>query len=273
MRRFLVCALALLLISILTGTADEADFTYVSLEDGGIAITNYSGGEAHLTIPGTIDGCEVRGIASAAFVGCDRLLSVVIPEGVRSLGSGAFADCSSLQTVDIPASLTEVGANPFLYCVSLYDIRVDDDNPALRAEGGVLFDESSSRVVCYSAANRSAGYALPEGTRIIGDAAFFGCSSLSVIELPDGLEQVGSNAFSFCASLCGIEMPSSVECFGAYAFSDCASLYRIEIPEGVSSIPEGMFSGCGELKEVVLPATVIAIGEGAFEESTSVRWQ
>jgi hypothetical protein len=50
-------------------------------------------------------------IPNNAFAGCDKLESVIIPDGVSEIGEGAFADCTSLSRIAIPKDLREIEDN------------------------------------------------------------------------------------------------------------------------------------------------------------------
>ena len=53
-------------------------------------------------------------IGNGAFINCDRLKSITIPEGVTKIEDNAFWDCDSLATVVLPASLNSIGKKAFL---------------------------------------------------------------------------------------------------------------------------------------------------------------
>jgi hypothetical protein len=52
-----------------------------------------------LVIPATIGGNPVTSIGHGAFIGCPRLTSITIPDGVSSIGIAAFYHCRSLTAV------------------------------------------------------------------------------------------------------------------------------------------------------------------------------
>ena len=64
-------------------------------------------------------------------------------------------------------------------------------------------------------------YKIKDGTRVIGDNAFWGCEYLTSIEIPDSVKSIGNLAFNFCKSLTSIEIPDSVKSIGNIAFSGC----------------------------------------------------
>ena len=55
-------------------------------------------------------------IGSGAYIHCEKLKSINIPEHVIRIEDNVFEDCDSLQTVVLPASLTYIGNHAFSYC-------------------------------------------------------------------------------------------------------------------------------------------------------------
>ncbi len=70
----------------------------------------------HVVIPDSFEGVPVTDIDAMAFYGCDRIESVVVPDGVGSIGDYAFYGCSSLASVSLPESVTNVGIHAFGVC-------------------------------------------------------------------------------------------------------------------------------------------------------------
>ena len=144
----------------MTAQAESDDFEYEENESG-ITITDYWGDETEITIPGEIDGKKVTAIGDRAFLKCDSLTSITIPEGVTCIGDDTFLSCSSLTSITLPKSLRAIGDFAFSGCSSLTSIT------------------------------------LPEGLTYIGDAAFTDCSSLRSITIPKSVTSIEGNMVFF----------------------------------------------------------------------------
>lgn len=85
-------------------------------------------------------------VAPRAFLGCQEITSVIIPEGVTALYGDAFCYCSKLNSVTLPSSITYIGEYAFddcdVLCEVYYAGTVDDkaeiviekeNNPLLQA--------------------------------------------------------------------------------------------------------------------------------------------
>lgn len=66
-----------------------------------------------MTIPGTINGFPVTGIADEAFLNCVSVTNVTIVSGVTHIGNSAFEACTSLTGVTIPGSVATLGEYAF----------------------------------------------------------------------------------------------------------------------------------------------------------------
>jgi hypothetical protein len=72
---------------------------------------------------------------------------------------------------------------------------------------------------------------VPEGVTSIGDAAFWGCSSLTSVTIPEGVTSIGGLAFNGCSSLTSVTIPAGVTSIGNWAFRDCSRLQQLLLNE------------------------------------------
>ena len=179
------------------------------------------------------------------------------------------------------------------------EITEDELKEAFIDEWGVKYSKDGRKLLEAPKELRG-GYFVKEGTRIICNSAFAGCS-LSNIAIPNSVTYIGNGAFSRCSSLSNIVIPKSVICLNGNPFSDwegmleCLSpnfIYegdvlfnkdkseivsfrnqKIEsyiIPDSVTSIGDDAFCGCSSLSNIVIPNGVTSIGEGAFMNCSSL---
>ncbi len=139
-------------------------------------------------------------------------------------------------------------------------------------------------------------FAIPEGTKKIGDFAF-ARSGLTSITIPEGVTHVGYGAFYHCDNLNQVTLPASIEEIEPEAFEKTGWIENwkksgsgtfftagkglllayngnesaVTIPEGVRIIAPGVFAEHAEIKSVVLPDSLETIGEGAFEACSGLK--
>ena len=174
---------------------------------------------AGITIPES-----VTAIGNRTFSNCYMLAGITIPESVTAIGDRAFSDCWNLEKIAIHQNVEEIVDNPFQRCNSELEIAVDSGNERFEVKDGVLFDKKEKRLITALGKEK---YEVPEGTKIIGDYAFYECSELSEINIPEGVTAIGAEAFYDCYRLTEITIPESVTDIGAEAFAYCGSLTAV----------------------------------------------
>ena len=174
------------------------------------------------------------------FAECDKLKSVVIPEGVTRIAPNAFSSCANLETITLPSTLISIGDHAFDNCDGISKIE------------------------------------FPEGLKKIEAYAFSSCDLIEEIQLPDGLTSVGLRAFEKCKNLASVNYPKgwvespTYSYNNGYAFAECPKITEITIPEGVTKLAPYALSGCASLKKVTLPDTLTSIGDHAFKGCTGL---
>ena len=134
---------------------------------------------------------DVTTIGSDAFVDCDSLTSITIPDSVTTIGGSAFHYCNRLTSVTIPDSVTTIGEYAFFDCSRLTSVTI------------------------------------PDGVTTIGNNAFYHCSRLTSVTIPDSVTTIGEAAFCECDSLTSVTITDSVTTIGEYAFAYCYNLTNV----------------------------------------------
>ncbi|MBR4327659.1 MAG: leucine-rich repeat domain-containing protein [Bacteroidales bacterium] len=149
----------------------------------------------------------VTTIASCAFLGCENLTEITIPDHVEVIGLSAFEKCVNLTSVYISANVREIQGCAFSTCYKLQKFEVDTNNKYFTSIDGVLYNHDKTRLI--SCPNRSE-YTIPSSVKIIGEYAFQGCKSLTSVTIPNSVEIIEDGAFSDCDGLTSIDIPQSV---------------------------------------------------------------
>ncbi|MBR3583917.1 MAG: leucine-rich repeat domain-containing protein, partial [Kiritimatiellae bacterium] len=137
------------------------------IASNGIAtITGADPSTGALEIPSTLGGCHVARIGDGAFLGCDRLTAVRIPDSVVSIGASAFISCTQLEEIEMPPYLAEIGDDAFRGCESAF-----------------------------------VSLELGESIESLGVRAFAGCSSLREARLDCRVESLPAGLFEGCENL------------------------------------------------------------------------
>ena len=182
-------------------------YRYHILEDH-IAIIKYIGNEQNVTIPSMIKGKPVRIIEKEAFMDCELIREINIPEKVIFIGESAFKNCKNLIHINIPSKVSIISSNMFCNCTALS--RID-------------FAE--------------------RGINSVGTGVFVNCKAISKISFPATVKSLGANMFCGCNNLKTIEIPEGVTQIHSRFVSNCPNLRRIIIPKSVKNIHPNAFLG------------------------------
>ena len=228
----------------------EKVYEYSVLEDGTAEITGADKGITEALIPEELDGYRVVSIGYGAFMDCDRLKSVEIPEGVKDIGYRAFGNCTELETVNIPDSVVSIGKTAFTACWSLKAIEISPDHPAFAHTNDMLIRKEDGVVVTHTTINVKL-CEIPEGTTAIEEEAFNN-SRMTYVTIPSDVTTIGSCAFDECRNLLQVVIPVGVKKIESQAFMGCRGLRQIIIPATAWEIGDGVFNNCGELVSIVV---------------------
>ena len=238
---------------------DSKWFKFTLLYDGsGYSVSKCDGYDVNtypteIVIPKTYNGEPVTSIGNYAFVGCDSLTSVTIPDSVTSIGEWAFYSCSGLTSVTIPESVVYIGNDAFRGCSGLESISVSKGNTRYYSNGNCLIETETKTLIlgCKNSIIPSDG-----SVTSIGEDAFYGCSSLTGVTIPDSVTSIGDDAFRDCIGLTSITIGNGVTSIGVGAFDGCSELTSVTIPNSVTSIGEYAFGGCSGLTTINYNGTI-----------------
>jgi hypothetical protein len=107
----------------ITVTAEfESETSDYSFDEASGTLQKYYGEGGNVTIPSNINGVDVKSIGDEAFMYCDDLTGITVPEGVTLIDRGAFAGCTSLSGISLPDSLAEISDGAFYGCTEFESI-------------------------------------------------------------------------------------------------------------------------------------------------------
>ena len=156
--------------------------------------------EAKVTISGSYTvPWYIEHIADEAFLNCDSLTEVILPDGLRIIGNNAFERCGSLQSITIPEGVTTIGDEAFYDCSSLTSIEVPGSvtsfgQDVIHKTAYYENDENWQNDVLYLGdiliecdSSVSGVFEVRKGTKIIASNAMKDVKKVTKIILPDTL--------------------------------------------------------------------------------------
>ena len=208
------------------------------------------------------------GSGGQLYLNNEKLVHVVIPDGVTAIGKWSFYGCKSIESIVIPDSVTSIGSSAFGGCSSLNSVYIED----IAKWCAFNFANDSANPCCpgggqlYLNGEKLVNVVIPDGVTSIGNYTFYKCSSIESITIPIGVQTIGEWAFRDCSSLVSVTIPEGVTSIGRCAFYGCNSLGAITIPNSMKTIDEFAFKYCGSLESIVIPNGVQVIGREAFAD-------
>ena len=185
-------------------------------------------------------------INNSAFVNCNGLERILIPDSVTTIGAEAFYGCTSLAIIMIPDSVTNIGGYAFNGCSGLTSITGSATNVIAVARQA----KPTSFVVNITSGN------------IIDNYAFSECTGLTSIAIPDSVTSIGYSAFFGCKELTSVTIGKGITNIGDYAFYNCIGLKDVTFSDSVTSIGKNAFYNCQKLTSVTIPDSVTNIEIG-----------
>lgn len=217
--------------------------------------------------------------ASHLFVNGNKIIDLIIPDGITEIKDWVFAYMTGLKSVKMPASVTTIGARAFLGCNSLYDVTLSENLTAIGLAAfyqtnllSIDFPESLKTIDEGAFSETPLGVVeIPDGVENMGKMAFKDCKELESVVIGNGLKTIPERAFDRCSELRSVTFGNSMEKIMEYAFQLCTDLREVVIPNSVTTIGDGAFISCANLETLELPSGLTSIGKYAFNECSSLK--
>lgn len=255
------------------------------------------------------EGAAPEAISDYAFLNCDSLSAITLPNSIKSLGTGAFYDCDTLKSVTLPTGITKIAKQTFYHCGFLQSITIPQSVTEIEAEAFAACSKLTAislpsalttiGIGCFHSTGLTS-ITLPEGITTI-EPGMFGSSKLKSAKLPKSLKQITNNsgsytlgnlpneysnfrkyismyrydsgAFQNCKELETIDLNgAALTVLGDYTFGECDKLRNIDLTvTKLEEIPTYAFYSCDSLQAVTFPATLKNIGKEAFNYCKKIR--
>lgn len=217
------------------------------VKDGYATVLYGIKGSESITVPATLNGYEVKAVASNAFANYDNLISVRIDAVLNGLDKTVFAGCVALEEISVAGWSADAVVASDAFADTVYG-----QSRNLIVLGGKLIvynnykaDEEKGITTVVTAADL-------EGITVI-PAGIFAGKNVSEIYFADSVVAIEAGAFENCASLTTVDF-NKVLTIGDNAFSR-SGLVSATLTS-VTYLGDGVFSGASSLESVIIPGEV-----------------
>ncbi len=204
----------------------------------------------------------------------DKIINVIVGEGITMIDYALFKDLKELKSVSLPESLEAILPIAFQNCEKLTEINIPKNLSLIKLKA---FDNTAwlknkldeNPLVIVNDIVIDGRYCkgdieISDGIVSIGTCAFENAAEITSVKIPDSVTSIGSYAFVNCTSLKSVDLPNNLTQISDLCFGNCSSLESINIPESVEFIKQEAFFGCTSLKEIEIPKNVEYIDEYAL---------
>lgn len=140
------------------------------------------------------------------------------------------------------------------------------DGSTLTITGSGVMDNytESSPAPWYAYRSEILSLSLPDGLTRIGSRAFAECTGLSVVNIPGSVQIIDEAAFLGCSGMTMLTLNEGLRTIGVCAFEQCESLADLRLPNSLINLEDHAFYMCKGLSYVTIPGAVRTIGSGVF---------
>lgn len=216
---------------------------------------------------------SVKTIENLAFVGCDKLTTVVFcgcPTSVATgLSTHIFKELTNLERVVYPETYTPPTYLFQMYFLSVLKFTFNPDECVV-TDNGEIFSKNRESLYFVPYAQVQ-DYKIPSSVKKLENVFFK--TEITDVEIPDNVEEIGTDTFRSCKNLTQMPIGKNVKIIGYNAFWGAGLTGDLVIPEGIEKIEYQAFSET-QINKVTLPNSLKEIGTSTFsrcEELTSVN--
>ena len=239
----LLTTIAVLLCSVMAHAydfyVDGIYYNILSTTDLTVEVTygdkNYSG---NIIIPSTFNynskTLTVTKIGENAFLNCDSVTNVIIPNSVTTIEVESFSGCTSLSSIIIPNSVTNINCFAFYRCDSLKHIHIENSDSTMYITSksyytSCLFNNCPLETLYL-------GRNIHYNTTKSEYSPFYNQERLTSIIISNNVTHINPSLFVGCSNLKSINIPNSITTIDDNAFDNCTKLKKLHIEDGETTL-------------------------------------
>ena len=208
-----------------------------------------------LTTINFANNSQLQSIGPKAFLGCNNLTTVNLPNTANTIGTQAFQNCTNLQTINLKG-VSYIGDAAFNNAFIA-------QNDALAQANPVSLDLTSAQYIGVGAFDSSVWTSTPTGggspEQVLPGTAADGSHTITEAQ---NLSKISSVSFS-----------KPLTTLSAYAFNGANYLTAADLSNctSLAAVGNNAFSGTQNLASVKFSNTIDTIGNNAFSGATSLK--
>lgn len=169
---------------------------------------------------------NLKHIGVDAFIDCDNLTEIILPEGLTYLNSFSFAYCDKLKKVTLPSTLERFTANPFQDSQKIETFEITKNGEHVAVIDNFLISLDDGRLISYPAGAKEKDVTIPASVKIIERESFYNQKQMKTLMIPEGVEAIRYRSFMGCKNLKKVYLPQSITNIDRSAFCTDDSLKK-----------------------------------------------
>lgn len=165
---------------------------------------------------------------------------VIIPDSITEIGEFAFLDCENLTTLELPESIKTIDQRAFVRC--------GDVTYNSYANAQYLGNKQNPYLYLLYSTIDTSSIEINYHCKVIGTSALSNKKNMMSVHIPNSVTRINSYAFAECDRLSSIVLPNSITHIDSFAFSNCTNLLQVTIPSSVTYMGANVFNGCLKLR-------------------------
>jgi len=274
------------LVFLLGGGKTDDGFKY-RIKGGDAYITGYTGTEATVTVPATIEEYDVVGVRSKAFKDNGKIDMVILPASVKTVAKNAFLNCGNLTMITLEGK-TDFQAGAISGCNALRCIFAPDEDTYDQVDDSRVLDGMDA-VVCYPGMDMGQGKAV---SVIMSEGMVYALTDMGTavaVVMPDDVDESDMpsmlndhRVFTTDGKRVGVTTGTDADGFQYELTASEAIIVGYTGDKTVLSVPDeidgktvtiiagGAFAGNTSIVSVFLPEELVAIQGNAFKDCTGL---
>ena len=206
------------------------------------------------------EGSKLEIIDQQAFMSCNALLAIQLPDSITSIGQQAFSSNIKLTELVLPAALRHLGNFAFNSCRGLTSLVMQE---GLEEIGNNAFENCVLLTTI----------TLPDSVKKLGNYVFQNCHALEEFYMSENSQtkQIGNGVLQYCYGLKKAILGPQIESFGLVVFGSSTNLEEVRLPDALTAVPDKLFQDCIYLTTVNIPAAATTVGSNAFAGCTALQ--
>ena len=180
-----------------------------------------------------------------------------LPEGTTTIKHDAFIYCDKMTSLDVPDSVTSIGNRAFQNLKNLRYVNFTTTS-RLKDIGSAAFQQSGIKELI-----------IPDSVTSVDWDLCSSCSSITNFVIGDGLSRLERYACDSCHNLASITFGKSLTYVGSCAFrggyNGNTKLTHLKLPKSLTEVGSNAFSSMKQLRYLWLPCNVTKLGSQAFK--------